>query len=350
MALWAGLVAGSVLIGLGSGLLAAQAESAGDALVIVLLNSSYWLGWGVLAIAVVSLGRRFPLTGRRRAVALVVHVVASLIVALLHMIVFAFVSSAIRAWWNDVASLPLQPWSRRQFEWELTMYWACTGLAHLVASREQQQISQLLTAQLEAELAHARLTALQRQIQPHFLFNTLHTLMAVMHKDVATASRLVEALGDVVRATLKADSEGLASLADEIAIVRAYVMIEQTNRGSQLHTSFTVDEGIGGALLPQLVLQPLVENAIRHGCFNRQEGACVHVAAHGRDGRLEISVIDNGAGFAAGPGGFGIALANIRSRLELMYGAQHRFEVATAPGGGVRANLTVPLRFAAVVS
>jgi len=348
MALWAGLVAGSLLIGLGSGLLAAQVASGRDALLIVLLNAGYWLGWGLLAIAVVWLGRRFPLAGARRLRALAVHLAASVAVALLHMIVFAFASAVLRAWWEGVAvSWPAAPLTRRQFEWELTMYWACTGLAHLVSSREQHRASQLLTARLEAELAQAKLVALQRQIQPHFLFNTLHTLMAVMHRDVDTASRLVEALGDVVRATLKADSRGMASLADELEIVRAYLLIEQVNRGPRLRTSIEVEDGLAGAMLPQLMLQPLVENAIRHGWANVTDGAHVQVAACRRDHNLEISVRDNGAGFGSGSGGFGIALANIRSRLELLYGDQHHFEVAPAPGGGVHASLTVPLRFAA---
>jgi two-component system LytT family sensor kinase len=348
MALWAGLVLGSLLIGLGSGLLAAQVASGRDALLIVLLNAVYWLGWGLLAIAVVWLGRHFPLAGRRRLRALAVHLAASVGVSLLHLTVFAIVSSVLRASWDGVAvSWPDAPLTRRQFEWELTMYWACTGLAHLVSSREEQRASQLMTAQLEAELAQARLVALQQQIQPHFIFNTLHTVMAVMHRDVDTASRLVEALGDVVRAALKADRKGMASLADELEVVRGYLLIEQINRGPQLRTSIAVEDGLADALLPQLMLQPLVENAIRHGCANLSGGGDVQVAACRRGDHLEISVRDNGAGFRSGPGGFGIALANIRSRLHLMYGDQHHFEVAPAPGGGVHASLTVPLRFAA---
>jgi two-component system, LytTR family, sensor kinase len=203
-------------------------------------------------------------------------------------------------------------------------------------------------------LAHqARLQALRYQLNPHFLFNTLNAISTlVVDKRNAEAGKMIARLSDFLRLTLDRPDVEEVPLADEIEFVRRYLEIEQVRFGDRLSVKIEVDDDAWSARVPALVLQPLVENAIRHGVAPREEGGNVTIEARAVDGRLHLAVADDGPGLSGNGSGNGnglprtecrgIGLANTRERLEELYGETHRFELVN--GHGLRAQLDLPLR------
>jgi LytS/YehU family sensor histidine kinase len=236
---------------------------------------------------------------------------------------------------------------RIHVEWEITMYWALIGLAHAITFRAEAQERALRAAQLEGRLAHAQLQALQRQLQPHFLFNSLHTIAALVHRDVNAADAMIERLGDLLRMTLNAGDEAEVSLGRELEHVGHYVAIEQANMGQRLVVSVDAEPGTLSAAVPALLLQPLVENAVRHGLAPRADGGHVRITAWRIDGTLAITVQDDGLGIQEGVKTAGIGLENTRQRLRQLYGDRHSFVIESPPDGGVAISIRLPWKRAA---
>jgi LytS/YehU family sensor histidine kinase len=179
-----------------------------------------------------------------------------------------------------------------------------------------------------AEVGEARMAALQAQMNPHFLFNTLNTVAALVKRDPAAAERTIENLSAVLRTTLDRSQQPLATVRDELQNVRAYLDIEQQRLGGRLQVQFDID--------------PLVENALRHGIASRIEGGTVRIGIRETDGALRLTVEDDGPGFAARHRE-GTGLGNLRRRLETLYGEEASLTVSRgAPGG--RVTVTVPVR------
>ena len=201
---------------------------------------------------------------------------------------------------------------------------------------------------MEAQLAEARLAALKMQLHPHFLFNTLQSVSTLMHRDVDAARTVLGRLRDLLAATLEREAQQEVPLEQELCVLQLYTGIEQVRFGARLGVEVHVDPAARGALVPHLLLQPLVENAIRHGISRRRGPGRVEVRAAPGDGGLQIVVRDDGAGYAEGRpgGGSGIGLANTRARLLALYGPAHRFEIGPGEGGGTRVAITLPLRYA----
>jgi hypothetical protein len=199
-------------------------------------------------------------------------------------------------------------------------------------------------ARLQAELSQAQLDALRMQLSPHFLFNALHTIAAIVREhDERQAVELIERLGDVLRHVLRRSNELETPLAGELEFLRKYLEIEQARFGDRLALTFAVDDDASDALVPQLILQPLVENALRHGLAPRAAPGRLSIAAR-RDGdALEVAVTDDGLGLRDGwDDDDGLGLPNVRGRLSRMYGAAGRLALASPRGGGVVATITLP--------
>ena len=199
-------------------------------------------------------------------------------------------------------------------------------------------------AQLQTELTQAQLSALRMQLNPHFLFNTLHTIAAfVREHDERQAVELIERLGDVLRHVLRSSNELEAPLAGEIDFLQKYLEIEQARFGDRLEISFAIDDDVTAALVPQLIVQPLVENALRHGLAPRAAPGKLAVTAHRHNGSLEVRVSDDGLGLRDGwDAEDGLGLPNVRARLLRMYGAAGRLLLSSPAGGGVVATVTLP--------
>jgi signal transduction histidine kinase len=211
---------------------------------------------------------------------------------------------------------------------------------------------ELSALRLEARLAQTHLQVLRSQLQPHFLFNTLNTVSALMHEDVEAADAMLSALSDLLRLALHGDGSHEVPLRQEVEFLRRYLDIMRLRFRGLLTAEVEIDPAALDALVPILVLQPLVENAVRHGIAKRLDGGRVIVRAERLDGTLRLRVADNGPGLPAGweeDRHSGVGLRNTRARLHQLYGAAHRIEVRNQPSGGVELTLTVPFRLAAGV-
>ena len=213
--------------------------------------------------------------------------------------------------------------------------------AHAWESRQRA----LAAAVYARQLAEARLHVLSAQLQPHFLFNALHAISALVWEDQARADRLLARLSDLLRLTLRSGTRVETTLAEEVLLLQHSAEIQEARYGDRLRVSFDVESRVQEALVPRLILQPLVENAIRHGVTRRITPGQVEVRAWERAGRLHLTVRDDGVGLGAQVRE-GLGLSITRARLKQLYGREQRFALAPAPAGGAVCTLSFPLRLA----
>ncbi len=233
--------------------------------------------------------------------------------------------------------------------------WAVSGLftilfvllfGGLFAARNFYRVAQERAAAVErvrGELARAELRALRAQINPHFLFNTLNTIAALIAENPRAAEDVVTQLADVFRYALTSAEHETSRLGDELAFVRAYLQIESVRLGERLRVDERIEPGLDAVRVPSLLLQPLVENAVRYAVTPRTEGGRIALEARRAGDRLVLVVADDGPGLdtAAAPSGHGLGLASVRDRLRLA-GAGHALHVDTAPGRGTRFTIELP--------
>jgi signal transduction histidine kinase len=216
---------------------------------------------------------------------------------------------------------------------------------HAIYYARDARSRQVQATALEARLAMAQLDVLRMQLHPHFLFNTLNTISALMHRDLAAADRMLALLGDLLRDSFEKISAQEVSLKQELGFLEKYLEIEKTRFRDRLTVETEVDPEVLDAEVPNLVLQPLVENAIRHGIARRREAGHIRLRAW-RDGdRLELRVRDNGPGLPSeGELRGGVGLSNTRTRLRQLYGGAHRFELVCPEKGGLEVVLSIPFK------
>jgi signal transduction histidine kinase len=310
-----------------------------------------WCGWAIVAAAVFSLGRRFRIGGAGSGTALAVHVAASVAIATAHVALIATVRVVLQrrwglepVWWDSVYEAFF-----RTIDFHVPIYWALLGLQHAVDYHHEVRRREVAAARLETRLVEAQLQALHRQVHPHFLFNTLHAISALVHRDPDRADQMIERLSDMLRVTLSTVGIQEVTVSQELDFLRAYLDIEQVHFGSRLRVTLDVDREVLDALVPNLVLQPLAENALRHGLAPLAGGGTLRVAVH-RDGDVLVLVVaDDGRGLRhPAPGGHGLGLSNTRARLRALHDANASLQVDARPGGGVQVTVKLPFRVAAL--
>jgi two-component system LytT family sensor kinase len=227
------------------------------------------------------------------------------------------------------------------------MWYTVIVLAYYAFERFRlAQAEKLAAAELQAKLAQAQLENLRLQLQPHFLFNTLNTISAVMYEDVRAADAMVTQLSDLLRLTLQASGAHEIPLVEELEITRLYLDLMQKRFENKLRVTYAIDPSLNNSLVPQLILQPLLENSLRHGMKSGAAAMELSIAAHRENGSLILQVSDTGAGLGemdpSGVFGRGLGLSNIRDRLAQLYGEGQQFSIANRPTGGAEATLRVP--------
>jgi two-component system, LytTR family, sensor kinase len=202
-------------------------------------------------------------------------------------------------------------------------------------------------ARMALDLAEAKLSTLENKLRPHFLFNTLNAIAALVREDPASAEAMVGQLSDLLRASLRTDVRTEVRLEDELHLVRQYLAIQQVRFQDRLTVSVDAGDDARAAFVPQLILQPLVENAVRHGIAPRESGGSVWVSAEQPNGRLRLTVEDDGVGIGNAPAsnaGSGIGLEGLKSRLAHLYGQDHRVDVMERKPSGTRVMIEIPYR------
>ena len=234
---------------------------------------------------------------------------------------------------------------------DLLAYGAVTGLAHSVNFHMRLRERERRALVLESNLAKARLNTLKAQLQPHFLFNSLNAITALLRRDPRLAETTLVALSELLRLALSQSERHEGTLREELEFVRRYLEIQQTRFGDKLRVEQDIEPQALDCLVPTLVLQPLVENAIRHGIEPAEKAGVVRVSASHNDGKLVLTVEDDGVGLASlapatgavlARSGTGIGLANLRERLQALYGTRQKLELSPRAAGGVIVRVEIP--------
>jgi two-component system LytT family sensor kinase len=227
---------------------------------------------------------------------------------------------------------------------DLLAYGAITGMVHSVNFYVRLRERERRALFLESNLAKARLNTLKAQLQPHFLFNSLNAITALLRRDPRLAETTLVSLSELLRMALSQSEKQEGSLRDELEFVQRYLEIQQTRFGDKLRVEQAIDPHALDCITPTLVLQPLVENAIRHGIEPSEKAGLVRVSASREDDKLILTVEDDGVGLANANAGTGIGLANLRERLHALYGDQQKLELTARPTGGVLVRVEIPWR------
>jgi signal transduction histidine kinase len=306
-----------------------------------------WYVWAVVSLPIVQLARRFRFDGPKWGRSVAIHLLASVVFSLLYMVVRA----TIGQWQSRLEGATItfaeafNPLRVKTFHFNLLIYWLIVSVTHAFAYYREFQRRELRASELEKRLAQARLQALQMQLNPHFLFNTLHAISALMHKDVEAADRMIARLSDLLRYALESTDAQEVSLKQELDFLQRYLEIEQTRFGDRLRVRMDVMPDTLDAPVPNLLLQPIVENAIRHGIEPHAKPGLIEVRVWREHQTLNLEVRDNGTGLAMdGPVREGVGLSNTRARLQQLYGTAHRFELTNSPEGGLVVSVTLPFR------
>jgi len=233
------------------------------------------------------------------------------------------------------------------FHQNLTTYWVVVAATQGYLYYSRYREGELRTAQLSAQLAQAQLQALRMQLHPHFLFNTLNAISTLVHKDPETADRMIARLSDLLRLTLENIGVQEVRLAKELEFLEQYLEIERMRFADRLEVGMRIAPETLDARAPYLILQPLVENAIRHGIAPRSALGHIEVSSERKDDMLVLSVKDDGPGIAATKTKDGLGISSTRARLERLYGAKHRFELHNGVQAGFIVTLALPFQLMA---
>ncbi len=227
------------------------------------------------------------------------------------------------------------------------LYGTIVAVSELLHYQRKYRERATRAAKLETQLAHAQLTALKMQLDPHFLFNTLHSISSLMHEDADAADKTVNRLSDLLRLSLENGNEQEVTLRREMEFLEGYLDIQKTRLRDRLHVRLHVDPRTLEALVPNMILQPLVENAVKYGIASRTTPGNLDIRAEDYGEVLRLEISDDGPGLSpnrAGQPTKGVGLANTRARLRQLYGETHHFSLNTPPGGGTQVRLDIPFR------
>ncbi len=311
----------------------------------------FWLLWAISSPLILWLARTFPIPRRDWLDGLLFHLPAGFIFSLAHLLIYVFITSSLSngsppATFDGLLQ-EFQPVFISGFAWWSLVYWTILIASYAFDYYRRYQEGAIKASQLEAQLAEAQLQALKMQLHPHFLFNTLHSVSALMREDVEMADQMIARLGDFLRLTLHNIGDQETTLKEELNFLRCYLEIEQIRFQDRLTTQFNVDPESLEARVPNLFLQPIVENAIRHGIAPQKSRGTIAIRTSRSNGRLQVQVRDNGPGMQTnGNGRSGVGLANTRARLDQLYGDDYLLEMTNVVEGGLMVTLDLPFHIA----
>jgi len=314
-----------------------------------LLSLAQFWAWGLLIPLIVAFDRRLPFNDKQLTRRAMAHLAASLFVTVLYIYVFFFLQ----------ALLGVHPWSVMRFQqmvrlgawgwfvWSGLIYWMIVGGIQVFRYYERYLSSELRLERMERNFSQARLNALRMQLDPHFLFNALNTISSHVERDPKLTRRMIEHLGDLLRMSLESKDRQEVPLQEELDFLEHYLEIQKIRFGDQLRVTLDIAPEVRHALVPSMVIQPLVENAIRHGISRRAGGGSVTVTAARENGHLAISVLDDGIGLPAGWSfevSAGLGLSVTRQRIEGLHpNGDSSFDVRRRKEGGTAVEITLPL-------
>ncbi len=311
----------------------------------LLSTLTYHFIWAALALPIAWLGRRFPPEGPRRLRALAVHLPASFAASFLHLAIEWPFEQWIKT--PSMSHLTFQQHVVNALAFGVLFYWVILAISRGFAYGRLAQEREQRAAHLETSLARAQLRSLRAHLQPHFLFNTLHSISALVHTDPPRADRMIARLSDLLRQTMDPDAPQEVTLAEELELLARYVDIQEMRFGDRLRFQLDATPESLPWRVPHMVLQPLVENSIRHAVADRPSGGTIEVRLRVDPAGLCLEVLDDGPG--AEPGAPvtdsarpGLGLASTRARVMALYGERAKVELEGRVGGGAVARVRIP--------
>ena len=312
-----------------------------------------WLAWAPLTPIIIWLARHYSLIGDAWKSNLLVHVLPFLLISVAHTAAATAITGYVQPF-DDMGTSPKTFWpsfvSRVPgfLASDLLVYAGVIGVWYALDYYRKYREREVVATRLEAQLAQAQLDALRMQLHPHFLFNTLNSIVGLVrdNKNSAAVNMLV-GLGDLLRHTLEHSSRQQVELREELNFIKLYLSIQEMRFSDRLQIEFDIDPATTKAMVPNLILQPLTENALRHGFARSADRGVVGISSAVADGHLRLIVYDNGAGLPDDwqlNGSRGIGLANTVARLHQLYDDDHQFDIRNRDGGGVEAVIVMPLR------
>jgi two-component system, LytTR family, sensor kinase len=312
-----------------------------------------WWSWGLLTPIIIAADQLLPFSSRQ----LVLRAIAHLLLSPVFTAGYVYLYAAL------IATMGLGPWSRllglqllinavhSMFLWSVLVYCLIVGVRQAYLYHQRYLSGELRMERLERSFSEARLNALRMQLDPHFLFNALNTISAQVERDPRMARQMIEHLGDLLRLSLDNKDRQEIPLIEEMAFLEHYLAIQRIRFGDRLRFETRIDQDVKYVLVPCLVVQPLVENAIRHGISSRAMGGTVVVSAQRIEEQIEIRVADDGVGLPSGwtlesSAGLGLSVTQERIR-GLHPDGRSRFVVRRLRSGGTEALILLPLRYGA---
>jgi two-component system, LytTR family, sensor kinase len=308
----------------------------------------FWLPWALATVPVIHLGRRFPPVHVRPVISWIVHLIACLTIDL--------VFTTWTTWLGSFVGLsPSAPspgvFTKLLFETfqnrtlsSLVLYTGILGVSYVADSKARLAEQETQTARLNEQLSTARLDALRKQVEPHFLFNTLNAVSGLIRSGRdEDAVAMIAGLSDFLRHTLEGSTRHQVSLAEELEFAEKYLSIEKVRFADRLQVDWAVPSDLYQAQVPSLILQPIVENAVKHGIAKRARGGTIRIAAALDHGRVTLTVSNDGPALPqAAFTGSGLGNANVRTRLKSLYGDAFEFTMRNSNAGGVEVSISIP--------
>ncbi|HKF49284.1 MAG TPA: histidine kinase [Terracidiphilus sp.] len=310
--------------------------------------AQFW-AWGLVTPLIVLVDRRLPFSSKQLGRRAAAHFIAGLFFTAIYIYVFFVVRVLVgERSWTTLSLASVRKEGLDWYIWSMLVYWTIVGVIQALGYYRRFLTSELELERVGRSLSEARLNALRMQLDPHFLFNALNTISSHVERDPKLTRTMIEHLGDLLRMSLDSKDRHEVPLSEELAFLEHYLEIQKIRFGDQLQIHIQIAPEVRFALVPSLLLQPLVENAIRHGISRRASGGNVTVTAAKENERLEIRVLDDGAGL---PPGWtleicaGLGLAITRDRIVGLHpDGEGRLELHSRPGGGTIVEVNLPLQ------
>jgi two-component system LytT family sensor kinase len=311
----------------------------------VIFRGGLWVFFGVCTPLPYFLARRFPLKRERLGRTLLIHSAGALLLCIawttLSVLLTLLISQRMA---QEPVSKYYFTWIFINLPWSVFLYFTLLGSLFAFAYYGEMRERESQQDRLAAQLAEARLSALRMQLNPHFLFNSLNAITVLVrdHQD-EQASRMLELVSGILRQVLQSERRQEVTLDEELRFIEKYLAIEQVRFSDRLQVTWLIEDVVRNALVPEFILQPLVENAIRHGVAKLSENGKVQVAARRSNDSLVLSVRDNGPGYQPASGD-GVGLANTMARLKTLFGEAGELQAHNSEDGGAIVTVTFPLK------
>src|SRR5258707_3211632 len=308
-----------------------------------------WLPWILATPFVMRLGRRYPPVQLRPFSTWVRHIAACATIGLVAAAWIASLEQLLNPWAKDPVQDPFAYlWLHKFYNGlpeYLFLYGAIVLVSHILDSRERFVRQQTETARLNEQLSKAQLDALRRQIEPHFLFNTLNAIAGLVRErrnDAAVS--MIAGLSDFLRRVVDDSNRQEVPLGEEMEFLQKYLDIQKVRFAERLELNVDIPKELLAAQVPSLILQPMVENAVKHGIAKRVHGGAIRISAFRSNGRLTLNVFNDGPGLPAGwdKTNSGIGMSNVRTRLQSLYGTPFELTLQNQEQGGVEVSVSVP--------